>query len=92
MLCVLAVWAAQPPKGGPPLSLSVPSCSVLLAVWEGVLEMQSEMAAGLLTERGARLQGERTRQRSRAMGHTPRSVQGTAAGCAVQGLGWPGSW
>lgn len=43
------VWAAQPPKGGPPLSLSVPSCSVLLAVWEGVLEMQSEMAAGLLT-------------------------------------------
>lgn len=82
-----AVWAAQPPKGGPPLSLSVPSCSVLLAVWEGVLEMQSEMAAGLLTERGARLQGERARQRSRALGHTRRSVQGTAAWLCWAGPG-----
>lgn len=44
------VSAAAAPEGRPPsLSFSVPSCSVPLAVWEGVLEMQSEMAAGLLT-------------------------------------------
>lgn len=44
------VSAAAAPEGRPPsLSFSVPSCSVPLAVWEGVLEMQLEMAAGLLT-------------------------------------------
>lgn len=44
------VSAAAAPEGRPPsLSFSVPSCAVPLAVWEGVLEMQSEMAAGLLT-------------------------------------------
>lgn len=43
------VSAAAAPEERPPSLSSVPSCSVPLAVWEGVLEMQSEMAAGLLT-------------------------------------------
>lgn len=44
------VLAAAAPEGRPPsLSSFVPSCSVPLAVWEDVLEMQLEMAAALLT-------------------------------------------
>lgn len=71
------VSAAAAPEGRPPSLSSVPSCSVPLAVWEGVLEMQLEMAAGLLTASagqavGREGPGEELEQRG-AMGMAQRS-------------------
>lgn len=57
--CAATSGLQQPPKGGPSAASSVPSCPVPLAAWGGVLEMRSEMVAGLPAARGDRREGAR---------------------------------